>query len=141
VVQIEILRLEFFSTILADVIVSLVDVLSGKFHLPGGEFVVKEQEDDTRYLEIVADGSDYVVVIGGIPRKISPILETEGIERTPVLYHHLCVLQVEEAHSSFDRAYVNGLPQPVENQHMFAQNLYRQFSSPYFVFGYYNTNC
>jgi len=141
VVQIEILRLELFSTILADVIVSLVDVLSGKFHLPGGEFVVKEQEDDTRYLEIVADGSDYVVVIGGIPRKISPILETEGIERTPVLYHHLCVLQVKEAHSSFDRAYVNGLPQPIENQHMFAQNLYRQFSSPYFVFGYYNTNC
>jgi hypothetical protein len=94
-VQIEIFGREFFSTILADVLVSLVNVLSGKFYLPGREFIINQEEDNARYLEIITDSSDYVAIIGCIPGKILPVLETKGIERTPILYYYLCVLQVK----------------------------------------------
>ena len=62
VIEIEFLPIKAAGTILAGMVVALVDVLAGEFDLFAGEALEEEEHDDSGDAYFEADGMDHVAV-------------------------------------------------------------------------------
>jgi len=113
VVEVQILPLENFPTILAGVLVALKDVVPGEFHFFLGHPVIHEQQDDLRDADAEGDGVDGIVLrsAGG---DIAPLVKTKRAKRAVgIVHHHLGVALKKQGERATGGADIDRLPKAV----------------------------
>lgn len=120
-VEVELPSINGFPTILAGVLVSLVDVLAGELDVFVRRLVVEYQKDDGRDGYPVIDAVNEAERTVGGEGEIPPILVTEALERAVFLKDGVGVPLVKHTDSPPCCADVHGLPQPVEDEDVFVE--------------------
>ena len=95
-IQIQFLALESLVAILADMLITLEYVLTGKLHIFYGEFIVELKQNDAGNPDLHSDCTNDVfsrIVLV----EFHPIREAEGEKVTTfVLVHNLCMFGIKE---------------------------------------------
>ena len=87
-VQIEVAAIKGFTTVLAGIFITLVNVVSGEFDLLTRHTIVDHQQDDARYTDTKGNGAyGFRMWIGA--RKVCPFAKVESAKVATVVEHHL----------------------------------------------------
>lgn len=118
VVEVEFLPVQFAGAVLASVVVTLVYVLPGEFDFLAGKAVEKQEDDDGGHPDVELDRMHNVGAGRGLG-EVVPALEVVGeVIVGFVPPHDLGMSLVKEREGAAGTADIDGLPEPVENQHM-----------------------
>ena len=121
VIQIKITPIEEFAAVLAGVLVSLKDIVSGEFYFLLWKPIEHKQHDHARNPDLERDGRDQFM-IGRVRGQIAPAFEIVGRKVGRVIRrNNLGVACVYERKGTASRADVHRLPKPVEHQHLTVQ--------------------
>lgn len=110
VVQVQILAVKNFATVLTGVFVTFKNIMTGEFDLLFGQPVIHEQQDDSRHADAERDGMDKFI---GRRRfgEAAPFVEIKGTERAVLgADHSLRLALKEQGESAAGGADVDRLP-------------------------------
>lgn len=117
-VEIQIFAVEHVAAVLAAVLISFENIVSGEFDLLLGQAVKHDQHNDARHSNAERYRAD-AFGVGGLLGKIVPLPE---IVRLKVSFRpcedHLGVALEEQREGASCRADIHRLPQAVENQYL-----------------------
>jgi hypothetical protein len=121
VIQIQILTVKSFPAVLAGVFVPFENVMPSELHLFFRQMIINHQEDNTWYADSERDGSNRFRM-GFLLGKVMPLAKVEGLERSiRTIKDDLCMPLKKQGQSASRGAHINGLPKPIQHQHMLVE--------------------
>ena len=130
VVEVQVAPIEGLAAVLAGVPVALEEVVPGELDLLLGETVEAHQQDHPGHPDPERHRTHRSLGVRRGPGQVAPLLEVEG----PIIAvahpeHHLGVPLEEKRQRPADRADVDRLPQPVEDEDLIAEDAAHRWPS------------
>ena len=121
VIEIEVLAVELVATILAGVVITLEDVVTGKFYFLLRHAIKEKKKNDLGHANLEGHGADD---IGAFitSRKTEPLIEGHGLECTATGLNDLCMALVEQHEGTFDTTNIDGLPETIQHEDVVAED-------------------